>query len=98
MIIQTKVCYPPDKAQEIAKIFLEAPKAPGYMVRNGPFVNAATEDGINVMSFFELENEKLADGLQFLGTYMASFFSVEGFRYEIKPWFNVDEALKMIGM
>lgn len=36
--------------------------------------------------------------MEFLGNYMAGFFGVPGFAYEIKPFFEIEEALKMIGM
>jgi hypothetical protein len=49
-------------------------------------------------ALWELENAKLAEAMDFIGNYYATFFGVPGFKYEVKPFFHVEEALKMIGM
>ena len=98
MVITTMVSYPPESAQEMAKRFLEAAPLPDYMTRKGPYISSCIKDGIIATSLIELDNSKLAEGLEFLGNYMAIFFGVPGFTYEIKPRFEIEEALKMIGM
>ena len=82
----------------MAKRFLEAPQIPDFLVRKGPYVSSRASDGIFVVSLFELDNANLAAGLEFLGTYHAIFYGIPGFKYEFKPFFNVEEALKVIGM
>lgn len=49
-------------------------------------------------ALWELENAKLAEAMDFIGNYYATFFGFPGFKYEVKPFFHVKEALKMIGM
>ena len=99
MVIISQASYPPEVAQQMASRFLEAPEIPDFMVRRGPYVSAKGSEGVFILSLFELDNNaNLAAGLQFLGNYHAIFFGIPGFKYEFKPFFNVEEALKTIGM
>jgi hypothetical protein len=98
MVIFTYVSYPTEKAKDVVERFFNAPQIPDFMSRKGPFVSANLSDGIFAASLFELDKSRLAEGLEFLGSYFATFFGVPGYKYEIKPFFNVEEALKMIGM
>ena len=82
----------------MAARFLEAPQVPDFMTRNGPFVSASLTGGVLITTLYELENSKLAEGLDFLGNYMTSYFGVPGFKYEFKPHFTVEEGLRMLGM
>lgn len=98
MVIITNISYPPERAKEIANRFLEAPQIPNYMQRKGPYINSSLEDGVHTISVFELDKTYLAEGLEFLGNYYVSFFGVPDFKYQIRPYFDVEEGLKMIGI
>ena len=98
MVIISNVSYPPEAAKEMASRFLEAPQVPAFMTRNGPFVNASMDGGVLITTLYELDNAKLAEGLDFLGNYMTTYFGIPGFRYEFKPHFSVEEGLKMLGL
>jgi len=98
MVIFSNVSYPPEGAKEIAERFMKAPQIPEYMTRKGPYITSSIEGGISTFSIYELDNSRLAEGMEFLGNYMVGFFGVPGFAYEIKPFFEIEEALKMIGM
>ena len=98
MVIIAQISYPPESAKDMAKRFLEAPKFPDYMSRKGPYINSNMDKGIITLSLFELEKAKTGEGLEALGNYYATFFGVSGFKYKIETFFDVNEALKMIGM
>jgi len=98
MVITTSLSYPTESVNDIAKRFLEAPELPDYMTRKGPYISSSREKGILTLSVYELDNSNLAEGLEFLGNYMTIFFGIPGFKYEIRPFFEVEEALKMIGL
>ncbi len=98
MVIISNVSYPPESAKDMASRFLEAPQPPDFMTKNGPFVNASLTDGVLITTMYELDNAKLAEGLNFLGSYFAIFFGIPGFKYQFKPHFTVEEGLKMLGM
>jgi hypothetical protein len=98
MVIIGRMYYPTDSTQEMAKRFLEAPQIPDFMSRKGPYVGSSLEEGISIVALYELDNSKLAEGMDFVANYYAMFFGVPGFKYEITPHFEVAEALKLIGM
>lgn len=98
MVIVSKISYPPESAQDMAKRFLEAPQMPDFLTRKGPYINSTMEKGIGTLSIYELDKSKLAEGYEFIGNYMTIFFGVPGFKYEVKASFEIEEALKMIGM
>ncbi len=98
MVIVAQMSYPPESATEMAKRFLEAPQIPEFLNRNGPYVGANLTDGISIVVVYELDNANLADGMSFIANYYTMFFGVPGFKYEIKPHFDVMEGLKMLGM
>ncbi len=98
MVIILNISYPPESAQDIAKRFLEAPQVPEFMNRKGPYINSTLETGILTLSVYELDKSRMGEAYEFLGNYMAIFFGVAGFKYEFKPFMDVEEGLKMIGM
>jgi hypothetical protein len=98
MVIVTNVVYPPERAKQVAECFMKAPQIPEYMSRKGPYISSDIVNGISTMSIYELDKSKLAEGMEFLANYMVLFFEVPDFTYEIKPFFEIAEALKMIGM
>jgi hypothetical protein len=98
MVIITTVTYPTASTKEMAKRFLKAPPVPDYMTRKGPYISTNITDGIFIISVYELEKAKVAEGMEYLGAYMSIFFEVPDFKHEIKPFFDVAEAMKTIGM
>jgi hypothetical protein len=98
MVITTIVTFPPESAKEIAERFLKVPPFPDYLTRKGPYINSTVAEGVVNLSIYELDNSKLAEGLEFIGNYITGFFGVPGLTYEIKPFYELEEALKMIGM
>ena len=98
MVIVINISYPTESVQDMAKRFLEAPQIPDFIKRQGPYISADINSGINSLSVWEVENARLAEGLQAAGEFTAIFYGVSGFKYQVKPYFAVEEALKMIGM
>ncbi len=98
MVIISNITFPPESAKEIAERFLSLPDLPDYITRRGPYLTSNIHDGSVVYSIYELDKSKLADGMLFLSDYMAKFFGVPGFNYEVKVYFEVEEALASIGM
>jgi hypothetical protein len=98
MVIVSQLCYPPESANQIAKRFIEAPPLPDFMARRGPYVNSELSQGVRTLSIYELDNSRLAEGIAFVADYMTTFFGVPGFTYHISQYFEVDEALKLLGL
>lgn len=98
MILTTNVTYPAESAKEIAKRYLTAPVLPDFLKKHGPYISTSMESGINSITFYELDNRRLAEGIQVLGDNMAVYFGVPGFAYDIKFYYELEEGLKMINM
>ncbi|WDP88543.1 MAG: hypothetical protein HUN04_01815 [Desulfobacter sp.] len=98
MIIFSMVSYPPEQAKEVAKRFLELPQVPDYLTKRGPYFYSTMEEGIVGLSIYELDKSRIAEGKEFIGNYLATYFGVPGFKYEIKTLLDAEEGLKMIGM
>ncbi len=98
MVIIGQMSYPPESAHEMAKRYMEIPQIPDYMSRKGPYVGSNLSDGVSIFVVYELDNSKLADGMEFVANFYTMFFGVPGFKYQITPYFDVAEGLKMLGM
>ena len=98
MVIIGKNLFPPESANEIGKRFLELPPLPDYMTMKGPYVHGMMEGGIQGIEVFELDKAKLAEGLEYVTNRYVTYFGIPGFRYAIAPYFEAQEALKMIGL
>lgn len=98
MILTTNVTYPPESSKEIARRYLTAPALPDFLIKRGPYISADLQNGINSITFYELDNARLAEGIQVLGDNMAVYIGVPGYRYDIKYYYELEEGLKMLGM
>ena len=98
MVIVSKISFPAESAKKVGECFVTASPLPDYITRRGPYISSNNMDGISSLSIFELDNAKLAEGMTAISDYVTGFFDVPGFAYEIKVRFEVEEALKMIGL
>jgi hypothetical protein len=98
MVIVNTTAYPPESVKDMAERFLSLPDLPEYMTRRGPYIASNLDDGIVTTSIYELDKSKLAEGLEFLANNIVRFYGVPGFTYKIKPCFDVEEAMPMLGM
>ena len=98
MVIIGKISFPPESAKEIGKRFSKLPPLPDYMTMKGPYVRSMMERGIQGMEIFELNNNKLAKGLEYVTNRYATYFGIPGFKYNIAPYTETYEALKIIGL
>ena len=98
MVIIGKNSFPPESANEIGKRFLELPSLPDYMTTKGPYIRGMMEGGIQGIEVFELDKAKLAEGIEYVTNRYVTYFGIPGFRYAIAPYFETQEALRMIGL
>ena len=54
--------------------------------------------GILGMEIFELNNDKLAKGLEYVTNRYSTYFGIPGFKYNVAPYTQAYEALKLIGL
>ena len=98
MVIVTNISFPAESAKQIGECFLKVSPLPEYLTRKGPYISSNNTDGVKSLSIYELDSDKLADGMNAVGEYLTGFFSVPGFAYEVKVNFEIEEGLKMIGL
>lgn len=98
MIIISNVTYPPESAREIAKRFLTAPALPEFLNKRGPYISANRPEGIHSMTLYEVDNSRLAEGLQAVSSSLAVYFGVPGYSYDIIPYYETEEGLRILGM
>ena len=100
--IIVRTLYPANKIDEVAKKYLEVTeKFPpdetlGKVVV--PVAATITTDGVEAMGISEIERDKLADALDYTIKIMLEYRNIEGYKYEIKTWSTVEEALGMLGL
>ncbi|MGW8322258.1 MAG: hypothetical protein ACWGSD_11960 [Thermodesulfobacteriota bacterium] len=99
MVIVLRTSYPTEKAPEMGKRFLEVPALPDYITRRGPYVLGVREAGIQSITVYEIDRStKLAEACEEVAKQAVHFIGVAGYTYSIDVCFEVDEALKMIGL
>lgn len=98
MIIVSNVTYPPESTREIANRYLKAPALPEYIQKKGPYISASQDSGMHSITYYELENHRLADGLKAVADSLSVYFGVPGYRYDIKPYFELEEGLSILGL
>ena len=98
MVIIGKISFPPESANEIAKRFSELPPLPDYMTIKGPYVRGVMERGIQGIEIVELNNDKLAKGIEYVTNRYIAYFGIPGFKYNVAPYTQIYEALKLIGL
>ena len=98
MIIISNVSYPPESTKEVARRYLKAPVLPDYITKKGPYVSSSRDGGLNSITYYELENDRLAEGLKAIAESMAIYFGVPGYTYDLKPYFELEEGLDILGL
>ena len=98
MVIVASITYPPESSKEMGKRFQGQPALPAHIKMTGPFLRASTNQGIQTMALYEVEAAKMADAATVVANRYANYMGVPGYKYSINIWFDITEALAMIGM
>ena len=98
MVIVSNVSFPTESAKEMGERFLQVSPLPDFLSRKGPFFSSNNTGGVNSLSVYELDNDKLAEWMTAVSEYITGFFGVPGFSYEVKVSLEVEESMKMIGL
>ena len=98
MFLMTTTTYPPDKATEIAKIFMELPELPPFVKRLHVLIDSDLIAGYKVYGLYEVENKKAYEGLVAIAERMTSYNKIEGCRFTIEPLLTPEEGLPMLGL
>ncbi len=97
MFLVTNSTYPLHKATEIAGRFTRSTPLPSFLKRVN-MLTSAGDSGTKVLGIYEVDDDKVADGIKELLKYYTQYFDVEGFKYTVEPMMTVQEALPLIGL
>jgi hypothetical protein len=86
MFLVTTAVFPPDKSQKIAEKYIEvaAKELPPFLKRLQVLVDSRTEEGIKVLSFFEVDDVSIKDGIVEITKRCVQFNAIPGFRFGIE--------------
>jgi hypothetical protein len=102
MYLFTTITYPNDKSKEVAEMYLKAmTKYPDDNSVGTPLVPAAirgTPQGIKSIAVSDVKKGKFEDAHAIAVNRLVMFRDIPGFRYSIKTFINLEEAMKAIGM
>ena len=100
MFLVTTVVYPPDKSIIVAEKFIEvmAKELPPFIKRLHVLGDSRMDEGVKVLSVFEVEDARIKDGIIELTKMYVKFNGIEGFRYEIETMLTAQESLAALGM
>jgi hypothetical protein len=100
--LKTTICYPLSKADEVGRKFLVvSEKRPDNTSLGDIIARAAVksvDEGIEVFSLLKVNNGKMDDAYNDAGQRMIEYRSIEGFSYTIETYFEVEEAMALIGL
>jgi hypothetical protein len=97
MVIVSKIRFPQESASQVGKRFLEIAPLPDHMTMQGPYIKG-TDQGLKVIEIFDLDESKLALGLDYVTQRCVSYFGIPGYTYDIGVYFEAQESLKLIGL
>ena len=97
MVIVGTIRFKPETANEIGTRFLELAPVPDYLKLIGPFIKAKV-DGTYGMEIYELDESKLAVGLDFVSNRYIAFYGIADFSFTVEVHYHAQEALKMVGL
>ena len=98
MFLVMTMTYPPDKAIEVTKTFIKSTEMPfTYIRRVNTLTSAHQELGMKVLGIYEVDDDKVPDGLKELTKRLAElFYGIEGLKYQIEPTLTAEEAIPLL--
>ena len=94
--------YPNDKAKETANVYLKAitkyPDDPSLFTSIVPVAVRSTLQGMRVISVAEVKEGKFEGAHTVLLNRLVMLQDIPGYRWTMKTYLNLGEALKFVGM
>ncbi len=97
-IYMLTVWYPPDKAPDMAKLFLKQPREIPFVTKWRAFNTAGGLNGMKQYHLIYTERGKAEEAMGELNKYFMPFINIEGFRYLAEPLMGVSDSYAMMGM
>ncbi len=101
VLIMLTSWYPPDKATEVAKKFIEVMGKYPQESFEKPLVLAAAssvKDGLRSISITEIEKGKYEEAMDLIARREVEYFGIEGYRFEMETLLTIEEAMPLVGL
>ncbi len=91
--------FPNDKCVEVGKIFLKimAKKLPPFMKRVEVYTEAR-EKGMSGYAIYEIDDDKVGDGLRELTNRQIAYHEIAGYRWRVATVMKAAESLALLGL
>lgn len=92
MVIISKMTFPVESNGDFGKKYSEINQnSPSYIQMRGPYVTSYIDTGGLILTIYELDRSKLADGLDYVRSEIEKLFGVPGFKHEIKVFAEMQD-------
>ena len=102
MYVIVTASYPNDKVKEVADVYIKAitkhPPDDSLATPVVPVAVRATLQGIRVISVHEIKKGKLEVAMARMANFQAMFYDIQGYRWTMKTYMNLEEAMAVIGI
>ena len=101
VLIMVTSWYPPDKATEVAKKYLEVLQKIPYESFEKPLVPVgarSVKDGMEVINIVDVEKGKFEEAYNLTVRRLLMFIGIVGFTYEVEMLLTGEEAMPLIGL
>ena len=97
MFLVTTSTYPLTKANVIAEKFQNAAAAPlPSFLKRLHTLSTAGGEGIKVLGIYQVEDDKVTEGIKELTRYFVEFYDVEGFKYILETMLTAQEGIPLL--
>ena len=101
VLLINKVYFPPDKAAEVGKRYIEVLKKfpPDRSISKTLSIGVkATKNGIKVIGVAEVKKGKFEEAFTRLNQSDLEYADIEGYRYKVETIMDITEAMPTIGL
>jgi hypothetical protein len=92
------IWYPPNKAADMAKLYLKQPREIPNVTKWRAFNTTGGKDGMKQYHVIYTERGKAEEAGLEINKYFLSFAQIEGFNIQIEGVIGVSDSYKMLGM
>ena len=96
-IYMLTVWYPPDKAPDIAKLYLKQPREIPFVSKWRAFNTTGGLEGFKQYHLIYTERGKMEEAVGELNKYFMPFINIVGFRYLVEPLMGVSDGMALLG-
>lgn len=97
-IFMVTIWFPPNKAADIAKLYLKQPREIPYVTKWRAFNTTGGKDGMKQYHVIYTERGKVEEASLELNKYYLPFAQIEGFNILIESLIGVSDSMKLLGM